>query len=100
MVNLVSKGGGEGVKLHICGESEVIQLLLEWRGRSLKLWDCSSEKLRNVRYSFVISLNLTGPEDSTSSQRLEDHETIRQGSLDALYFFKTSTHYTTTSTGK
>ena len=48
----------------------------------------------------VISLYLTGPEDSTRFQRLEDHETIRQGSLGALYFFKTSTHYTTTSTWK
>ena len=35
-----------------------------------------------------MSLDLTGPEDSTRLQRLEDHETIRKGSLDALYFFK------------
>ena len=37
---------------------------------------------------FVFSLDLTGPEDSTRLQRLEDHETIRKGSLGALYSFK------------
>ena len=41
----------------------------------------------------VISLDLTGPENSTRFQRLEDLETIIKGSLGALYFFKTSTHY-------
>ena len=35
-----------------------------------------------------MSLDLTGPEDSTRLQRLEDRETIRKGSLDALYSVK------------